>query len=89
MNRPRLEPGDRVTCKYAVEAYYGEGMFRPGMVGTVVMVTPKVRIVRPPGDPRYDGCQDFVVVDYVDDNGQLRRTGLNFCNVKRVVRACS
>lgn len=89
MSRPLFNPGDQVTCKYAVEAYSGSDVFRPGMVGTVVGVFPKVRITCLPGDPRYDGCQDFVVVDYVDDRGQVRRTGLNFCNVRRVNKACS
>lgn len=80
-------PGTRVTCLHAVEAYYSDYggnpkfVFSPGMEGVVASIAPKVRLMGEP--PIYDRRDEFVVVDY-KDNGETRRVGLNFCNIKRV-----
>jgi len=59
MSKPK--PGDVVTCLHAVEAYgsnYGPNkgnymMFKPGMMGTVKSIAPKVTMSGN-DDPRYD-----------------------------------
>jgi len=58
-------------------------IFRPGMVGVVHSITPKVTLPKrgtplPPGIDRKD---EFAVVDYFDENNEPQRVGLNFCNV--------
>ena len=75
-----------VTCSIAVHAYYSnygpnpEIIFRPGMVGRVRSVAPKVRIVKGPGN---DGKRDFLVVDFwCPLTGRTECVGLNFCNAK-------
>jgi len=80
-----MKPGDQVTCKHPVEAYYSDYgtnpkmVFQPGMVGTVKSIAPKVRIVR--HGPEHDGKDEFLVVDYhAPETDQTERVGLNFCN---------
>lgn len=72
-----------------MEAYYSgyagnpKWVFEPGMVATVVCISPKVRIVHDP--PRTDGSDERVVIDYVDPaDGEKRRASLNFCNTVRL-----
>lgn len=83
------KPGMRVTCKYAVPAYYSkyagnpEMLFRPGMIGIVASITPKVRIIGDP--PTHDKNPMFLVVDYAaPETGKTERVGLNFCNAREV-----
>lgn len=92
----KIKVGDKVTCLHAVKAYYSDyGVnkgnviwFKPGMVGTVSQIAPKTFALNPNNrDPRYDYCHDFVVVDFMDDQGNQQRVGLNFCNLKRLARA--
>jgi len=84
-------PGQTVTCLFETEAYYSNYglnkgrhiIFRPGMVGIVASIAPKVHLPKrgielPPGIDRKD---EFAVVDYQDENGETQRVGLNFCNV--------
>jgi hypothetical protein len=80
----KVKPGDRVTCQLAVEAYYSRYAgrprveFRPGMVGVVASLAPKVRLVDGPG---HDRRGLFAVVDYVaPETGAVERVGLNLCN---------
>ena len=82
------KPGDRVTCLLPEPAYYSgyggrpEMIFRPGMVGTVKSVAPKVCIVSGPGRDRRP---DFLVVDYeAPETGKVERVGLNYANAKKV-----
>lgn len=79
--KPKI--GDLVTCKIAVQAYYTTNVwFKPGMIGTVKAITPKVRIVY--GD-EYDRAADFAVVDFqCEETGKTERTSLNFCNVVKI-----
>lgn len=85
MNNPK--PGDVVTCRYPVEAYYSNYgpnkgnyiMFKPGMIGIVHSIAPKVTILGI-DDPRYDTKKDFLVVDFVDEQNIKQRVGLNYCN---------
>jgi hypothetical protein len=54
-------------------------MFKPGMVGTVKAILPKVRLVRGKG---YDSKADFLVVEYHEPaTGKNATVGLNFVNV--------
>lgn len=62
----KLQPGDTVTCKQSVEAYYSayaglpEQWFMPGMVGTVAVVnSPNVR-----GPYQYSHVVDFEGAPY-------------------------
>lgn len=78
------QPGDRVTCKMEVEAYYSgfNGapvvLFKPGMVGIVTCIAPKVSMVK---GPEFDDLDDFLVVDFLDPStGTTQRTSLNYCN---------
>ena len=88
-----FKTGDLVTCLHPVEAYdsnYGPNkgriiQFQPGMIGTVHRTTCKVTIIKS-HDPRYDQKEEFVVVDYIDENNQKQRVGLNFCNVKIITK---
>lgn len=89
-----MKPGDTVSCRYAVEAYYSNYglnkgrriLFSPGQRGTVASIAPKVVLPSKIGRPAWlDGHSDFVVVDFVDEAGKTQRTGLNFCNVVRVL----
>jgi hypothetical protein len=89
--RVKPTPGQLVTCRFETAAYYSNYglnkgqhiIFFPGMVGTVVSIAPKVtmpkRGVKLP--PDVDWKNEFVVVDYQDENGKTQRVGLNFCNV--------
>lgn len=87
---PKFKPGDAVTCLHELEAYgsdYGPNkgtkiVFKPGDQGVVISIAPKVRIVKVPGDPRFDGKDEFLVVDYQDSQGKVQRVGLDFCNAK-------
>lgn len=79
-------PGDKVTCKVAVEAYYSNYgpnpriEFLPGMVGIVAAIVPKVRIVR---GPQHDGKDEMVVIDFhCPTTNKQQRASLDFCNVK-------
>lgn len=89
-----LLKGQKVTCLVEQESYYSNYgpnkgtriVFHPGMIGTVAAITPKVLLPKhgvplPPGIDRHD---EFVVVDFLDENGQEQRAGLNFCNIKLV-----
>lgn len=82
--------GQKVTCRFPEPAYYSDyGLnkgrqitFRPGMVGTVVAIVPKVSM--PPKGQLPSGRDrkpEFVVVDYLDEGGEKQRVGLDFCNV--------
>ena len=79
----QISVGDKVTCKVAEPAYSGytgtEAIyFKPGMVGVVSKIAPKVRIVSGPGKDRRS---EFLVVDYTaPETGGTVRVGLNFCN---------
>jgi hypothetical protein len=80
-----------VTCRYEVPAYYSEyggnplTIFKPGMVGVVTAIAPKVRRVGYP--PAHDLRDEFLVVDYAHPTtGKLQRVGLNFCNAIRIKR---
>ena len=90
MPRKQWQPGDQVTCKHEVEAYYSNyagnprWVFSPGMVGVVHGISPKVVVKPDCGDPRYDQSEERVVVDYQDPHdGETRRVSLNFCNIRR------
>ena len=85
----RPQPGDRVTCKIPVDAYYSDYgtnpkmVFDTGMVGVVNSIAPKVCIVR--HGPEHDGKDEFLVVDYVCPvTNETQRVGLNFCNAIKV-----
>jgi len=73
----RMKVGDRVTCALPVKAYYSDAMFRPGDVGTVASIAPKVCKVKGPG---YDGRDHFLVVDFEDPIHGKQRCSLNYCN---------
>lgn len=87
MSKPK--PGDTVTCHYAVEAYdsdYGLNkgkriVFNPGMMGVVKSIAPKVTISKN-DDPRYDMKENFLVVDYFDEDNNKQRVGLHYCNAR-------
>ena len=57
-----MKPGEKVTCKHAVEAYYSDyGVnkgkkieFKPGMIGIIAAIAPKVTRPMPFG-PVYGG----------------------------------
>lgn len=82
--RPNIQPGDRITVHYPTTAYYAEQvLLEPGMVGTVVAIAPKARIVGAP--PVHDRHDEFLVVDFLHpETGQKYRTSVNFCNAKKV-----
>ena len=89
MKKPII--GDSVTCKHEVPAYYsnyggnGHLIFKPGMIGIVASIAPKVHLVKKGNtDPRWDRVIDFLVVDYQDETGKIQRVGLNYCNTKKV-----
>ena len=82
--------GDHVTCKHAVEAYYSnygprpKMLFRPGMVGTVTAIAPKVCLPRKGYrlPPELDRNPFFLVVDYpAPETARTERVGLNGLNV--------
>ena len=81
--------GDRVTCRVAVQAYYSQyngnptWEFKPGMVGVIATISPKVSRLTTPIPPRYDASDEMLVVDYLDGDTQ-RRCSLNFINARRV-----
>lgn len=84
----QFKPGDKVTCKIPVEAYYSDYggnpkmVFQPGMTGTVAAIAPKVRIVK---GPQYDGKDEFLVVDYhAPETNNQERVSLNFCNASKL-----
>jgi len=80
-------------CLIAERAYYSgyagnpEMIFKPGMVGTVGAVVPKVRRVRRKYlNPAYDNRPYFLAVDYdCPVTKQVQRVALNFCNAKKVL----
>jgi hypothetical protein len=84
-----MKPGEKITCKYAVEAYYSDyGVnkgkkieFKPGMIGIIAAIAPKVTMPVSK-DPRFDRKTTFLVVDYVDPEHGEQRVGLNFCNAE-------
>lgn len=89
----KIVPGNEVTCRYSVPAYYSNSgpnkgkiiEFKPGMIGTVVSIAPKVTIPKNPHDPRcFDKKPDFLVVDFFDEKNEKQRVALNFCNAKIV-----
>ena len=84
MRKNDPKPGDQVTCRLPVEAYYsgysGNPVvrFEPGDVGVVASIAPKVRIV---SGPEYDGRDEFLVIDFEHEVHGKQRCSLNFCNV--------
>lgn len=87
--KPKI--GDKVTCKHELPAYYsnyggnGHLIFKPGMVGTVKSIAPKVCLVKKGNtNPCWDRKDEFLVVDYQDETNVTRRVGLDFCNAKVV-----
>ena len=84
--KPKFEAGQPIQCRKAVEAYYsGYGgnpkmEFTPELVGTIAAIAPKVRIYNPKDDDRFDGKDEFLVVDFVHPEHGKQRVGLNFCN---------
>ena len=89
----KIKPGDSVTCLHTEAAYYSDYgpnkgkiiQFKPGMLGTVASIAPKVTMpAKGNTDPRYDFKDDFLVVDYMDENNEKQRVGLNFCNAKLI-----
>lgn len=74
-----MKPGDYVTCKIPVPAYYATAIFTPSTVGRVACITPKVRITK---GPEYDGKVDMIVVDFGPN--LEHRCSLNFCNAVKV-----
>ena len=88
-----IKVGDVVTCKHAVKSYYSDYgpnpkiVFEPGMIGVVRSITPKVcKLPKKDrqGHPELDGKNDFLVVDYCDDDTVSHSVGLNFCNAVKV-----
>lgn len=83
---PRIRIGDKITCRYPVDAYYSsyggnpKMIFEPGMVGMVKYIPPKVRIVKRNGEPWLDRHTHFVVVDFDFPGRGTQRVGLNFVN---------
>ena len=87
-----FKPGDQVTCKHKVHAYYSgyagnpSILFTPGMVGEVVDVAPKVRII--PQQYRYsweDGHHSFLSVKFFCTvTKKTQRVNLNYCNAVKV-----
>ena len=82
MKKPKV--GDKVTCLIQKSAYYSNYcgnpvmVFKPGMVGIVAAIAPKVRMVKGPGR---DGKPNFLVVDYTAaETGKTERVALNYCN---------
>lgn len=91
MKKASLNLGMRVTCRVAVPAYYsGYGgkpvmVFRPGMIGIISRIAPKVVKTVPNKAAGIDGCNTFAVVDYdCPETGQSERVGLNLCNIVQV-----
>jgi hypothetical protein len=84
----KIDVGDSVTCKFEVEAYYSNFngsplvLFKPGMVGVVAYIAPKVRIIV--GLPTHDSRSEFLAVDFTDENCKPARVGLNFCNATKL-----
>lgn len=81
---PLPKPGDRVTCKVEMPAYYSGYagnpvmVFKPGMEGVVTSIAPKVRKCKGPG---FDGKDDFLVVRYTaPESNKTEQVSLNFCN---------
>lgn len=80
------KPGDTVTPRYPVPAYYSGYagrpvcLFEPGIRGTVASIAPKVRISG--AAPTHDRKPDFLVVDFVHPQHGQQRASLNFCNVE-------
>lgn len=87
----KFHPGNFVTCLIETEAYYSDYgankgqkiLFKPGMVGTIVNIAPKVTNSKI-DDPRFDQKPDFLVVDYLDENQIVQRVGLDQCNAVKV-----
>jgi hypothetical protein len=81
--------GDAVTCEHETSAYgsnYGgqpKMSFKPGMIGFVASIAPKVNIVqREFREPGQDAKDEFVVVDFFDpETNKTQRCGLDFINI--------
>jgi hypothetical protein len=88
MPKQSFAVGDKVSCKVPVEAYYSNYggnpimVFRPGMVGTIASIAPKVRNTpKRLRDKAHDSKADMLVIDYdCPITGQLQRASLNYCN---------
>lgn len=89
--RPQI--GDRITCKIEMAAFgsdYGPNKgrhitFKPGMVGVVRSIAPKVvRLRKGVVIEGLDRCGHFAVVDFEDEQGGPWRVGLDFCNIRRI-----
>lgn len=87
-NRKYYPVGTKVTCNYPTKPYEyfsipekQRCLFTPGMIGTIVDIAPKVRIITP--DESHDLRSKFYCVDFIH-NKQKYRVGLNHCNVKRI-----
>lgn len=85
--------GQQVTCRFPTAAYYSNYglnkgthiIFQPGMIGTIASIAPKVTLPKQGKLPDgIDRKPDFAVVDYLDENGNKQRVGLNFCNLLSV-----
>lgn len=92
MAKKTFKPGDKVTCKHPESAYYGNYggnpvmTFKPGMVGTVASIAPKIRIIgKDRRGPGRDGKDEFLVVDYHEPaTDKTQRCGLDFINAVAV-----
>lgn len=81
-------PGMKVTVKKEIHAYYSGyhrpiQLFRPGMVGTIgsVMVPFVTHAYR-----NHTKYPYFVCVDFVGDDGEMWRAGVDYENLARVER---
>ena len=86
MAKPKISIGQKVTCLHEVEAYYSgyngnpKVMFTPNDVGIVRSIAPKVHILK--CLPVFDGCEDFLVIDFIHPEHGKQRCHLNYCNVR-------
>ena len=92
MPKQNIQIGDKVTCKVPVEAYYSNYggnpimVFRPGMVGTIAAIAPKVRNTpKQLRDKAHDSKADMLVLDYdCPVTGKQQRASLNYCNTVKI-----
>lgn len=85
MKKEQPQIGDKVTCKLEQYAYYSNYggnpvlIFKPGMIGVVVSIAPKVSKIK---GSRFDNKDDFLVVDYIaPETNRIERVGLDYINV--------